>query len=179
MAKKKGAAKPVQTTIPRAAKQVKAPLKSTAKFVSLSVTAVIPVQAYGNIQPKIEVTAATFEEARAFAMPLIEGFYRDYAETKPGFIGKVTEVVKEVAPATPTPAAIAQTPAETVVVEPVNTTPKPESVIKAEKAITLAATEDAATRIQDQIEKSTKIPPEFKPELLKLCLKRRGELDGK
>lgn len=177
-------AKAVQTAIPRATQKKGAKYGENVKLVSFTVGATIPTQQYGNIQPKIEVTAPTIEEARHIVMPIIEELYKQYAEKplsgkEPSFYGKVTETVKEVVPATPTPAAIAEAPAETVAVEPVNTTPKPEPVVKAEKAIKNASTEAAATLIQDQIEKSVKIPQEFKDGLLKLCLQKRKELEGK
>lgn len=182
MAKEKKAKKAVQTAIPRATQEkVGKVKKSSAKFVSLTVRAVIPTQQYGNIQPEITVIADNYNDAREYAMPIIEALYRQYAEAplsgkEPRFYGTVTETVKEVVPVAATPAAIAEKPAETVVVAPVNTTPKPEPVVKAEKAIALLEDEASALRIQDQIEKSTKIPEEFKPDLIKLCLKKRGEI---
>lgn len=178
--KEKAAKKAVQTQIPDAPKQ-KGAKQPKVKFVSFSFGATIPTQAYGNLTPHITVEAPTYEEARDFAIPKIEELYRKYADGKPAFLSRVTETVKEVAPvaATPTPAAIAETPAETVAVAPVNTAPKPEPVIKAEKAIALLEDEASALRIQTQIEQSTKIPPEFKQGLLELCLKKRKEIEGK
>lgn len=180
MAKKKAVKKAKQ--LPLVAKEVKSGgRKPNVKFVSLTVMAVIPTQQYGNIQPKIEVQADNYEDARAFVMPLIEQLYAQYTESKPGFLGRIQVTEKVVTPPTaaqtaaPAPQATAQAAATTA-----NTTapakPKSEAVIKAETALRLAATEDAATRIQDQIEKSTKIAAEDKPDLLKLCLVRRGEL---
>ncbi len=155
--------------------------KTTAKFVSFTVKATIPTQAYGNIQPGIEVSAATYEEARDFAMPLIEDLYKHYAESKPGFLGKIEVTEKVVAPA-PTPKAPEPVaPSSVAPSAPSSSTSapteaKPEPVLKAEKAISLATSEDAMLVIQGQIEKSTKIPAEFKQQLLTLCLKKRGEL---
>lgn len=155
------------------------PVKSTAKFISLSVEATIPVQSYGNIMPKVTVEAATYEEARDMAFPIIEGIYAKYAEKKPDFLGKIVETVKVV---TPAPAPKAEEPAAPSSVAPsaplssTSTIPKSEAVLKAEKAISLAASEDAMLAIQGQIEKSVKITSEEKPALLTLCLKRRGEL---
>lgn len=159
------------------------PVKSTAKFVSLTVTAVIPTQSYGNIQPRIEVSAGNFKDAKEFAMAQLVEFY-EYAETKPSFLGKITVEEKVVAPA-PKVEAPATTPSSPSSAEasapstPEKTVAKPEPVLKAEKAIGLAATEEAAVLIQDQIEKSTKIPKEFKGALLELCLKKRRELSPK
>lgn len=186
MAKKKAVKKAKQ--LPLVEKAAK-PKKSSVKFVSLTVTAVIPTQQYGNIQPKIEVQADNYADARAFVMPLIEELYAQYTETKPGFLGRiqVTEkVVGQVMPITPAAekklAQTSTTPQAGHVADATATAsaapakPKSEFVLKAEKMLSLAATEDAAIRIQDQIEKSTKIAEEDKPELLKQCLVRRGEL---
>ncbi len=166
--------------------------KSSAKFVSLTVRAVIPTQSYGNIQPEIAVQANTYEEARDFAMPLIEGLFAQYSETRPTFLGKVVESVRVVVPAkagsdikegelvkeVQTPPATAPEATTPPAPEAFNgpTIPKPEPVLKAEKAIALAATAEAALIIQGQIEKSVKIPEEFKPDLITLVLKRRGDL---
>lgn len=185
MAKKKSVAKKAKQ-LPLVEKKTLVK-KSSAKFVSLSVMAVIPTQSYGNIQPKIEVQADTYEEARDFVLPHIKALYSMFAESKPGFLGKI-EVTERVV--TPTqggaPAATpAQTPTQpqaghvadsSATASAAPSKPKSEAVLKAEKALSLAATEDAAMAIQDQIEKSVKIAAEDKPELLKLCLKRRGEL---
>ncbi len=168
--KKVTAPKPTKVAKPAASK------KSTVEFVSFTFGATIPTQAFGNVEPHIEVRAASFEEARDFAVPKIEEFYRQYCDIKPGFLGKITETVKDIAPPTaaPTPAAPAKEAPEAPAAA---TAPaKPEAVLKAEKAISLVATLDAATMVQDQIEKSVKIPAEFKPELYTLVLKRRKEL---
>lgn len=45
-----------------------------------TITAVIPVMQYGNIQPSIEVEADTFEQAHAQAMPYIENVWNSYGE---------------------------------------------------------------------------------------------------
>lgn len=170
--------------------------KPEATLISFSVTAVIPTQQYGNIQPKIEVTASSIEEARAFVMPVIEDLYKQYAESKPGFLGKVvvTEKIIPQAQVSPVPAeqaqnsyvengAAQQPQAQSSAAQQNNTdlvpgaAPKPKSdaVLKAEKAISLAMTAQAAIAIQDQIEKSVKIAPEDKPELIALVLKKRNE----
>lgn len=197
MAKKAKAKKAKQLPLVEKTAKVSKPAKSTAKFVSFTVTAVIPTQQYGNIQPKIEVQAASYEEACDFAMPMIEALYAKYMESKPGFMGRIQVTEKVVAP----PAAVApklatvQTPTtpqaghvadssatasaaqQSTANQAAPAKPKSEFVLKAEKMLSLAATEEAAVRIQDQIEKSTKIAPEDKPALLTLCLQRRGELE--
>ena len=168
--------------------------KPTATLVSFSVMAVIPTQQYGNIQPKIEVTAKTIEDARAVVMPMIEDLYKTYAEMplngkEPKFYGKITETVKvvdtesvaqEQAATTRQPdalnAAAIKSQQEQAAPAPTPAAEKPEPVLKAEKAIALAATEDATHAIQDQIQNSTKILPEYKPALYELVLKRRKEL---
>ncbi len=186
MAKKKTVKKAKQ--LPLVAKEVRGRRMSTAKFVSLSVMAVIPTQSYGNIQPKIEVQAETYEEARDFVLPHIKELYTMFAESRPGFLGKIEVTEKVVTPVTAqtvttpavtTPAqatAQAQVAQQAATNQPTSVKPKTEAVLKAEAAIRLAATEDAMVLIQGQIEKSTKIAEEDKPALLTLCLKRRGEL---
>ncbi len=154
---------------------------SSVKFLKFSFGATIPTQSFGNVQPHIEVEAASYEEARDFAIPKIEELYIKYAEIRPVFLGKIEVVEKKVAPA---PAPKAVEPAAPSSVAPsapssstsAPTEAKPEPVLKAEKAISLATSEDAMLVIQGQIEKSTKIPAEFKQQLLTLCLKKRGEL---
>ncbi len=46
--------------------------KSESRFVRIVVRAVIPTQQFGNIQPEITVEGGTYEEAKAYVMPLIE-----------------------------------------------------------------------------------------------------------
>lgn len=183
-----------KTPAPKSEKAVKAPKVPQAKLVSFSVSAVIPTQQYGNIQPKIEVMANSIEEARAVVMPIIEDLYKTYAEAPLNgrelkFLGKVVETVKDVvkapveAPSAPKALEVAPSPssvaAPAAAPEPsVPAKAKSDPVLKAEKAISLAATEEAAVLIQDQIEKSVKIAPEDKPELITLILKKRSELKG-
>lgn len=181
------------------AKKVPAPkpakvAKPNYSLVSFSVSAVIPTQQYGNIQPKIEVVAKTIQDARAVVMPMIEDLYKTYAEAplsgrEPKFYGKVVETVKTVAPtaqAAPMPTYTPGPTKEQVEAQQGSAAsteapaapqkPKSEAVLKAEKAISLALTGDAAERIQEQIVKSTKIAEEDKPDLITLVLKKRGEL---
>ncbi len=159
------------------------PAKVSAKFKSFSITAVIPVMSYGNIQPKIEVEAPTYEDARDFAMPLIAELFKEYGDAKPTFLGKITETVKEVVPVpmptvsspidAPKPAPMpAQAPEAPVVVPTAPTTapeaPESEFAARARKMIGLAMTEEAAEKIKAQVEASEKIPAHEKPALLDL-----------
>lgn len=165
-------------------------------FKSFSVRAVIPVQQYSNIQPEITVEAMTYEQARDFVMPLIEDLFRQYSESKPAFLGKVTETVKVVTPPAqqdttfnPTanavassataPAPVASNESNAVTSTPANAAQKSEAVVKAEKKISLAMSDDAVQLIQDQIQQSVKIAPEDKPALITLCLHKRNEFKGK
>lgn len=185
-------AKPKKPARPRASAVT---AKAEARLVSFSVSAVIPTQQYGNIQPRIEVTAPTIEEARALAMPHIDELYRAYAEMPlsgraPRFYGKVTEEVKVVAPeaeAHPlnptTPTGPEQTkPGAAHPLNPTGPTgptpasAKPESVLKAEMAIQVAQTLEGIVRIGQQIERSVKIPPELKGALAVLVAEKRKAL---
>lgn len=189
VSKKPAAPKPAPKLVP--AKSVKKSkveknviiAEAKVELVSFAVTAVIPTQQYGNIQPRIEVSAPSFEEARAFVMPLIEDLYKTYAESKLGFLGKITEEVKQVVPAPQVqnaPAAQVEVPAEhgsdAAAYEGSGLEkPKSAAVLAAEKAISLAMSEEAMLVIQGQVEKSVKITPEEKPALITLCLKKRNE----
>ena len=149
--------------------------KITVKFVSFTLGATIPTQSFGNIQPHLTVEAGSYEDAAAFAFPIIEGLYAKYADVKPGFLGKITETVKEVAvTATVVPVAKVAVQVETVPTTAPDAV-KSEFVLKAEKMIRLAMSGDAAFAIQDQIEKSVKIAEIDKPALIVLVLKNRGE----
>ncbi len=50
------------------------------KKIKYSLTAVVPVAQYANLQPTIEVTADTIEEAEGLVLPYIEGFFNKYSE---------------------------------------------------------------------------------------------------
>ena len=100
---KKSVAKVAKTKkAPKTIKPVKGEeITFTRGGVVFEVSAVIPTQQYGNIQPKIQVVCNTVEEGRAMVMPMIEELYKTYAETplsgKPlKFLGKVTESEKVV-----------------------------------------------------------------------------------
>lgn len=190
---KKGKTVPLSKTTPKVApaKKKKAKIAPVnVRLVSLTVGAVIPTQQYGNIQPSITVEATTIEEARAVVMPVIEDLVRIYAETKPGFLGRVEVTEKIVTPPAKTvEAPVSPSSAQAPAAAPASPAPKkeeasaskssadkPESVLKAEKAIGLAATTDAVNAIQKQIESSVKIPEKYKNDLIELCYKRFGEV---
>lgn len=197
MAAKKAATKKVakKEVAPKAKKEVKAP-KSTVSLVSFECSAVIPTQQYGNIQPKIVVTATTIEEARGVVMPMIEDLYKTYAEAPlngrdPKFYGKVTVEEKKVeapkvetpAPATESspeasaPSSSESTPTAPEAPAPATPVEKPEPVMKAEKAVSLAVSKEALALIRTQIENSVKIDPSFKPALFEICDAKYKELD--
>lgn len=188
--------KPETPKTPKAPKTPKEPKvkKSTAELISFSVTAVIPTQQYGNIQPRIEIKAATIEEARALVMPVIENLYETYAEVplsgkKVKFLSHITESEKIVTakpvetvpkveePTTVSSPEVSAPSSSEPTVSSVPTAPeRSEPYKKAEKAISLAPSHDAIDLIKAQIEKSVKIAPEDKPELLQKALDRRNAL---
>lgn len=152
--------------------------------VVFEVTAIIPTQSYGNIQPKIQVMCNSIEEGRALVMPVIEDMYRTYSDGQPvRFLSRVevTEkvvtaqkapVTAPVAPSQPVTPPAPQATAEAPKVQATAAAPvveNPEAVRKAEKAISLAATEAALEMIQNQIAASTKIDQVYKPALLEQC----------
>jgi hypothetical protein len=162
------------------------------EFVQIVVRAVIPTQQYGNIQPEVTVKGGTFEQARDFAMPMIEQLYQHYAEIPvngvvPKFFNKasVTAVEKKVdVPATVAPAV--STPASSLPgynpdklgfdkkEEPKIV--KNEAYLKAENAIGSAHSSEALDLIEEQIQKSVKISPDDKPLLLTILLKKKKDL---
>lgn len=48
--------------------------------VKYSLTAVVPVAQYANLQPTVEVEADTIEDAEKVVLPYIEGFFNKYSE---------------------------------------------------------------------------------------------------
>ncbi len=172
--------------------------ESGVELISFSVTAVIPTQQYGNIQPKIEVRGHSIKRAREIVMPIMEELYKTYAELplngkEPSFYGAVTVTERRVEAPVPLPKAqqSASTPVPSVETtstpsiataapEPVFATveapQKPDPVLKAEKAISLATTPDALAMIEEKIKTSDKIPDEYKADLLTLCIGRHSEV---
>ncbi len=159
-----------KVTAPKPAKVA----KQNVELVSFSVTAVIPTMSYGNIQPTIQVTAPSIEEARATVMPVIEDLFKTYSEGKPAFLGKITVTEKVVGTTVPVTPEVAQRIVETspvVETSPAAPVEKPASVAKAEKAIA-AATKEGLGAIMAQITASVKIPDEFKNGLLNMAMEK-------
>lgn len=51
-----------------------------AKLLKYTLTAVVPVAQYANLQPSVEVEAETLEEAQEMVLPYIEEFFNKYSE---------------------------------------------------------------------------------------------------
>ncbi len=175
MAKKEGAKKEK--------KAAKIPFKKRGEvtFKSFSFGATIPTQSFGNVQPRIEVEAENYEDARDFAIPKITELYERFCEVRPEFMGKIT-VTEKVVTAPKEEVSSTSSKDVTEKVSPMTSTqekPKSPAVLKAEKAIDLAMTEEAANAIQEQIERSVKIEHEDKPALYTLCLKKKKEIAAK
>lgn len=51
-----------------------------AKLTKYTLTAVVPVAQYANLQPSIEVEAETLEEAQEMVLPYIENFFNTYSD---------------------------------------------------------------------------------------------------
>lgn len=51
-----------------------------AKLTKYTLTAVVPVAQYANLQPSVEVEAETLEEAQEMVLPYIEDFFNKYSE---------------------------------------------------------------------------------------------------
>lgn len=62
--------------------------------MKFTITAVIPVAQYGNIQPSIEVEAETYEQAYAEVMPKIEHIWNKYVESGKQLSGGDRKLVK-------------------------------------------------------------------------------------
>lgn len=54
--------------------------KEEMNKIKYTLTAVVPVCQYGNLQPAIEVEADSIEEAESIVLPYIEGFFNKYSE---------------------------------------------------------------------------------------------------
>lgn len=163
------------------------------ELLEFSVSAVIPIQQYGNIQPRITVRGHSIRRAREIVMPIMESLYKQYAETplngkEPRFYeGTVTVEEKRVERVEAPEQKVPETPSEdaqnAVAGSPTNAAPapakveKPEAVVKAERAIALAVTLDAIDLIKEKIAASEKIEASFKPALLELVDAKRKELD--
>ena len=178
-------------------KKVKAvkPTKSSVELVSFGIKATIPVMTFGNIQPEVVVKAKTVEEAQAYALPIIEKLFETYCESprdgspKPAFISKanVTVIEKTIpqktAPASVAPKApdnlakeIAETPERTEAdLPPSETVTKSAALVKAENAIANAKSLEALYLIEEQVQKSEKIPESEKGIAYTAILKRRKE----
>ena len=154
------------------------------ELISFEVTAVIPTQSYGNINPKITVKTKTIEEAKAIVMPMIEEMYATYAEAPrdgsrvPAFISKskvtVKEKIVETKPVvTGTKDVVKLTP-PTATKEDV--TPVSEPFMKATNAVNGATSLQALEIIEEQVQKSTKLTEDEKPVVLTELLKKRKEL---
>lgn len=50
------------------------------KLIKYTLTAVVPVAQYANLQPSVEVEAETLEEAQEMVLPYIEDFFNKYSE---------------------------------------------------------------------------------------------------
>lgn len=161
----------------------------SVQLVQFEMSAVIPTMQYGNIQPKITVTAPSMEEARDAVMPIISGLYASYGEKAlrsnvtvtekvveaPKVMADIAPKTQETSPKAPeavkeviAPQAVTTAPVAPII-NPAVPAETPEAVRKAEKAISLAATEDALKLIEGQITNSVKIDPSYKPALLGLC----------
>ena len=201
VAVKKTVAKVVEKKAPVAKKAVAEKKvvvkKSAVQLVSFSVTAIIPTQQYGNIQPTITVTAPSIAEAWEVVKPVIDGIYLDYAESQPRgraffvapkiteetrIIEKAVTAVTAVPAVVPTPVAVpvsvvAPAPAPVVAPAPVaSVAEKSESFKKAARAISLALGHPALDMIRAQIESSIKIDPSDKPELIASLVNRKNEI---
>lgn len=160
---KKDQTKEEQTKEPKG-KKVKAEkkVKSSAQLHTYEMTAVIPTVRYGNIQPRIMVTADNIKDATELILPHIEELYAKYCEDIPNFAKAPVVTVKEI-PATQTQSE-APTSAE-------NMAPVPkkedvphlsESYLKAKKIVESALSEDSLKLISDRVDKSKNLSEEEK-----------------
>lgn len=186
--KKETIKKEVKVAKPKQVKQTTKdlPITPSTCLLSFTVSAVIPVMSYGNIQPSITVNARTIEDAQEYALPVIEKLFEKYVESprdgspKPSFIPKSNVTVKEtvVAPThapkekTPTPVA----PSSPSMTETEALVEKSAPFTKAENAIKAALSLDVLNMIEDQVQKSTKLTEEEKYILIPMILYKRKEI---
>jgi len=191
--------KEVKPKSPRALKSVIVTKTVPAvELVSFSVRATIPVMVFGNISPEIVVKAQNIEDAKAYALPIIENLFEKYCESprdgspKPSFVSKANVVATEKVVPQDTPKV------EPEVVEPgqfpvsaMNTnaiapaTPVEDeqpryatsaAYARAKNAIESAQTLEAINTIMGQIEASIKLTPEEKPMLMGILLGKKTAL---
>lgn len=205
--KKVATTKKVKSDLP---KQSKYPVKlaqkkePTIELVSFSVRATIPVMVFGNISPEIIVKAGNIEDAKSYALPIIENLFEKYCESprdgspKPSFVSKANVVATEKVVPQNTPKA------DPVVVEPgqfpvsaINqgaiapaktsdgdnsydnepTYATSAAYARALKAIEAAQSLDAINTIWNQVNDSVKLTPEEKPMLRTIILEKKSKFN--
>lgn len=162
--------------------------KAQVRLISFTVGATIPTMMYGNIIPSITVEAPTIEEAKAFALPVIEELYANYAEAQngqfPKFMNKskvtVEEKTVDVSPTVKKNYLEKDPPGQpTSDLEPIQMgVVKTPAYEKASNAVKNSMSMDALNLIEDQIQKSEKLSAQEKPMLLTEVLKKRKEFNG-
>lgn len=170
------AAKPETVKVPKAP-------KSTVKLVTFSVKATIPTGQFANIIPEIVVTAATLEEAKAYALPQMEALYDQYLnflenrkEIKAGEVRTVEPAVKA-----PQTAETSQKTDDKGVFPapkaPVQAGGTSEAFQKAKTAIDSAYMPDAIELLGKQIQKSERLTDDEKKQLAVLVEARSQEIE--
>lgn len=154
--------------------------KATPKLVSYTMTAIIRIGQYENIQPAITVQAGTMDEARDFVMPHINELYKKYhnisesmVEIKPSV--KVTpkpEVTTAIASDAPAGPAVYH-PAPAPDVEP---TVVSNAYSAAENAITRCTKLDDLGRLHNRIHDSKILKEDEKTKLDVLMLNKETEI---
>lgn len=149
------------------------------KLVSFTITAIIPTEPYGNIQPAITVQAANIEDAKSVVMPHIDALMAQYSMNAPKKVNmptttmpgtpsiKSTEVV---APKEPVAPKADEKPLEGTVSVPYQ---------KALNAIKTAYSIPALDLIDDQIIFSKKLHYGEKIRLKPFVEEKRKEIKAK
>lgn len=160
-------------------KAVKTPKVPAVKLVSFTITAIIPTEPYGNIQPAITVQAANIEDAKAVVLPHIDALMAKYSMNAPKVSGITTK-----APETPA-AKVQTTPAAKALENKAPEAPKKEEkpaeeasvpYQKAQNAIKTAYSLKALELISDQIIFSKKLHEGEKLRLQPLVAAKKAEL---
>lgn len=166
-----------QTKEPKEKKvKVEKKVKTSAQLHTYEMTAVIPTVRYGNIQPRIVVTADNIKDATELILPHIEELYAKYCEDIPNFAKAPVVTIKEI-PATPIFVGLSKgalEPAQEPKKEDV--TYSSESFLKAKKTIESALSEDSLKLITERVHKSINLSAPEKEVLVGIIINRIKEI---
>lgn len=167
--------------------------KSSIKLISYTLGAVIPTEAYGNLQPSMTVEALSIEEAHNYVMPYIQSLIEKFSQNRmpapnngPVVKAPVMPIKipsKSVDPKKNTIEMPSRDTADQLKEFLENDTPAEhymsEPFKKANQAITSCVSIAALDIITAQVAKSTKLKEDEKVSLYVIIINKRAELSKK